>query len=164
MSRINNVTKTTKDLGKLGEDLVACWLTAQSWQIIAQGWHCRWGELDIIAHHEAEATLAFVEVKTRRRGNWDMDGLLAVTPQKQQKLRQAAQLFLADYPDLATLTCRFDVALVHCQPIPVSSASGRSLTSLATSNPALVQLGQPVDVHGYRLLLQDYITAAFDNT
>ncbi|MCS6812144.1 MAG: YraN family protein [Cyanobacteria bacterium] len=162
------MTKTTKDLGKLGEDLVARWLVDQSWQVVAQGWHCRWGELDIVAHHAADATLAFVEVKTRSRGNWDMDGLLAITPQKQQKLWQAAQLFLADYPDLVTSACRFDVALVHCRPIPVPSASTRSPLLSVITNPTpmqlgQLQLGQPVDYHGYRLVLQDYIIAAFDS-
>ncbi len=116
----------------------------------------------------ASPLLAFVEVKTRRRGNWDADGLLAITQQKQAKLWQTAQLFLAENPDLANLPCRFDVALVscqstsqrfHCKETDLSaSATGRSQLAKA---PA-IELGQPILVPGYRLILQDYIQSAFD--
>jgi putative endonuclease len=112
--------------------------------------------------------LAFVEVKTRSSGNWDADGLLAITPQKQAKLWQTAQLFLAERPDLANLPCRFDVALVSYQRL--SQRSRRNDTALSHSSTAIgkaikfsrVQLGQPTVVAGYRLILQDYIQSAFD--
>jgi len=153
---------TTKALGKLGEDLVARWLHEQGWQILQRGWHCRWGELDLVAQHELDSTLAFVEVKTRSRGNWDADGLLAVTTQKQRKLWQAAQLFLADYAHLATLACRFDVALVYCQRLPVQRQPERSSITAPTNPHAPIQLGCPIQQDGYRLVLQDYIVAAFE--
>lgn len=112
--------------------------------------------------------VTFVEVKTRSRGNWDADGLLAITPQKQAKLWQTAELFLAERPDLENLPCRFDVALVNCQP--VSQRSRRNDTGSSPLAGAMsqaiqllpVQLGQPVLVAGYQLILQDYIQSAFD--
>jgi putative endonuclease len=112
--------------------------------------------------------LAFVEVKTRSARNWDADGRLAITPQKQAKLWQAAQLFLAEYPELAELPCRFDVALVNYQR--VSSCPHGHKNNLLTSPTAMdntipiqsVQLGEPILVAGYQLILQDYIPAAFD--
>ncbi len=99
--------------------------------------------------------LAFVEVKTRSRGNWDADGRLAITPSKQAKLWQTAELFLAEYPDLANLPCRFDVALVRYQRLR------RSVVEQTIPVPA-VQIGQPIVVAGYQFILHEYIESAFD--
>ncbi len=176
---------STPQVGELGEQLVARWLQTQNWAILHHRWRCRWGEIDLIAYsgdgEEAKGygdkktqkiadtpILAFVEVKTRSAGNWDADGRLAITLQKQAKLWQAAQLFLAEYPELAELPCRFDVALVNYQR--VSSRPERHKNNLPTLPTAMdnripvqsVQLGEPFWVAGYQLILQDYIPAAFD--
>ncbi len=168
-------------IGYLGEQLVAQWLKQNGWQIVAQGWHCRWGELDIVACQAdgpGEDCLAFVEVKTRSRGNWDADGLLAVTSAKQEKLWKTAQLFLTKYPHLAEYPCRFDVALVQCLrsqvPKPIlrrqidrkpSTQSG--LREIARTQPSAITwpvnitLGQTITVAGYALTLTTYLEAAF---
>jgi len=151
--------------GQLAEFFVARWLTAQGWTVLHQRWHCLYGELDVVATQPD--TLAFVEVKARSKGNWDENGLLSITPQKQAKLWQAAQLFLAEHPHLADLPCRFDIALLSCKP--VRSSVKRSITpngevlrsDSQLSLPLMVEMGHPIVFNGYELTLRQYIVNAF---
>lgn len=150
----------SKIIGRVGEQLVAHWLISQGWEILHDQWHCRYGEIDLIAQEtgkQRDPILAFVEVKTRSRRNWDYGGLLAITPSKQAKLILAAQLFLTTRPDLADAFCRFDVALVRCDRI----ASARP-DPVSPTFPPKIKVGEPFSLQGYRLLLQDYIECAFD--
>ncbi|MBD3882587.1 YraN family protein [Phormidium tenue FACHB-886] len=149
--------QTALAVGNLAEKLVAHWLIAQGWQIRERRWQCRFGELDLVvdtAIQPHSQIIAFVEVKARSRGNWDANGLLAITPQKQEKLRQSAHLFLAAHPTLASLPCRFDVALVSCQ-------RSRAAHPASAEFPP-VQLGKPVTIDNYCLTLQEYIPGAFE--
>ncbi len=173
------------DIGVLGEELVVQWLQSTEWLILNRRWHCRWGELDIIARQEEPVrcgglppspegtpipprcsnwrargnllpTLAFIEVKTRSQGNWDVDGLLSITPQKQAKIWRTAECFLATHPNLANYPCRFDVALVRCQRLPKSKhAKSSQIFS------KLFQVEQAGDIVEYQLSLQEYIVSAF---
>ncbi|MGA1476318.1 MAG: YraN family protein [Prochlorothrix sp.] len=141
------------DLGQAGEALVAAWLTQQGGAVLHQRWRGRQGEIDLIAHLPDAHTLAFVEVKTRRGGNWDQGGLMAVDFRKQQKLWRTAQYFLCQHPQWAERPCRFDVALVFC--------FGQS-ASAPQPLPDRLQLGQRVHWRGYSLSLQHYLTSAFE--
>jgi putative endonuclease len=177
-----NRDRPTADVGALAEAWVAQWLVEQGWLILQRRWRCRWGELDLVAQSGVSdrptsgsaqvsgigttPTLAFVEVKARSQGNWDADGLLAITPQKQAKLWQAARSFLATYPHLAEQPCRFDVALVRYQRSPGGSRSIprpilRPDRSDAIDRPS-VETGQAADALRYHFSLQHYLPAAFD--
>lgn len=141
------------DLGQAGEKLVAAWMAQQGWQLLQQRWRGKQGEIDLIVQVPESQTLAFVEVKTRRGGNWDQGGLMAVDFRKQQKLWQTASYFLCQHPQWAERPCRFDVALVFCfghaDPLPQPL-------------PDRLQLGQRVNWLGYSLCLQQYLVSAFE--
>lgn len=97
-----------KLLGRWGETLVAEDLRKKGSVILAAGWHCRFGEIDLIA---ADKTyLRFVEVKLRRDDRF-AQAREFVDARKQEKLRLAAQLYLAENP--TDLQPRFDVAEVY---------------------------------------------------
>jgi putative endonuclease len=166
------------DIGELGEDLVAQWLQSTGWIILHRRFSSRWGEIDIIAEYDGRtgeklltqhglnhsypltalstqhSILAFVEVKTRSSGSWDAGGRSAITPQKQAKICRTAGIFLAQYPEKADYSCRFDVAIVYCQRVL------KNLTGVTANQEALANSSLP----GYKLKLQEYIPAAFDSS
>lgn len=158
-------TPNRQETGILGENLVAEWLQAQGWEILHRRWRCRWGELDLIAlgeergHFRADVPespiVLFVEVKTRSQGNWDADGMLAMSEAKQAKLWQAAEIFLSTHPELANCPCRFDVALVRCHRAQPDNQP--ELTST-------VAIGQPIRIGDCCLTLQEYIESAFSQS
>ncbi|MBW4526081.1 MAG: YraN family protein [Phormidium tanganyikae FI6-MK23] len=147
-----DLPNSTSELGTSGETFVAEWLQSQGAIVLARQWTCRSGELDLVvkmqdANAERGASIvAFVEVKTRSRGNWDNDGVMAITRSKQRKLLTTAQLFLLKHPHLADLPCRFDVALVRYH------ARKRGNQPTPATSPHLTK---------NQLTLQDYIRDAF---
>lgn len=143
----------------------------QGYEILHQRWHCRWGELDVVAQFPSPAAFVFVEVKTRSNQNWDLNGLLAITPKKREKLWKTAEFFLAQNPAVAAFPCRFDVALVHYQIDsqqldPATSkpiiAPVDSTFSLSISPNQEIQKRIPVTIGPYRFTLQDYLINVFD--
>ncbi|QHG16291.1 YraN family protein [Nostoc sp. ATCC 53789] len=151
------------DIGHLGEDLVAQWLQSTSWIILHRRFSSRYGEIDIIAQYDGQtgeklltqhSLLAFVEVKTRSSGSWDAGGRSAITPQKQAKISRTAGIFLAQYPEKADYSCRFDVAIVYCQRI------SKNQTAVIATQEALATLS----TDEYKFKLQEYILAAFDSS
>jgi putative endonuclease len=101
------------------EDLVASMYQREGYEIVARNWHCREGELDIVAVlHEAQVkTIVVVEVRARA-SNYFGSALESVTPAKQRKLRTAAKKFLAN-TSLVFGVVRFDVASVMGAKIEV---------------------------------------------
>ncbi|AUC59960.1 putative endonuclease [Cyanobacterium sp. HL-69] len=98
-------------LGELGEKIVSTWLEPQNYQILHHRWHCRWGEIDLIALDSNNSELVFIEVKTRKPQNWDQNGLEALNINKQKKIYTTAQIFLSKNPLWQNYNCRFDLIL-----------------------------------------------------
>ena len=163
--------RANQKVGALGEQFVAQLLHDQGWLILQQRWHCRWGEIDVIAQSPPPVKqLIFVEVKVRGAANWDQAGLLSITPQKQKKLILAAQTFLSEHASFQDYSCRFDVALVSHQKKPCEpyhhDSQGLGLTTLQASP------NQNVDARSFAqankvdeelpFLLRHYIQGAFN--
>ena len=102
---------TPAQKGRAGEDLAAALLEQKGYRILARNYHCRGGELDIVA--VKGEILALVEVRTRRSGSM-VSPVESVTPVKRKKLVSAAYAFLEENPDLQqTMQPRFDLVLVE---------------------------------------------------
>ena len=97
-----------KLLGRWGEALAAQELRRRGYRIVAAGWHCRFGEIDLIA--ENERYISFTEVKLRKSARF-AQAREFVDRGKQERLRISAQLYLAEHP--TQLQPRFDVMEIY---------------------------------------------------
>ena len=98
-----------KLLGRWGEAKAAELLRKRGYTILAAGYHCRFGEIDLIA--TTDKYLCFIEVKLRKNDSF-APGRAAVDKRKQQKLRTTAEFYLAEHPSEG-LQPRFDVAELY---------------------------------------------------
>lgn len=95
-------------LGRWGEAQAADYLRARGYRIVAAGYRCRFGEIDLIA--ENGRYIAFTEVKLRKDASF-APGRAFVDTGKQKRLRTTAEAYLAANP--TELQPRFDVAEVY---------------------------------------------------
>lgn len=93
--------------GRIAEAMCRWHLRLRGWRILASGWRCPSGEIDILARRGS--VLAIVEVKSR--GDFD-SAADAVLPRQRRRIARATSAFLLSRPDLASLAPRFDVMLV----------------------------------------------------
>ena len=93
--------------GTEAEGLAAAFLARHGLTIVERNWRCRSGEIDIIAR-DGE-TLAFIEVRLRRRG--DFGGAAeSITARKRARMVAAAEQYLAGLARAPA--CRFDAILL----------------------------------------------------
>lgn len=82
-------------IGLTGEGKAARYLKKQGMRILKARYRTPHGEIDLIARDGS--TLVFVEVKYRPKGQMG-DGIAAIDRQKRQRLRYAANYYLAANP------------------------------------------------------------------
>lgn len=104
----------TQALGRWGEDLAAQHCEAAGMTVLHRNWRCPVGELDIIAR-EKDATVVFVEVKTRSGVGYG-EPIEAVSRRKSLKLRQLAIAYLAQDRPSGSSELRFDVIGIVRRP------------------------------------------------
>lgn len=98
----------TREGGALGEVSAARFLREKGYDIVTANYHCRLGEIDIIA--ENAKYLCFVEVKTRGERSFFAPAD-AVDYGKRQKIIATAKFYLSSHP--TKKQPRFDVAEVY---------------------------------------------------
>ena len=100
--------KSSKLSGAWGEALAAEYLRKKRYKILAAGYSCRFGEIDLIA---ADKTyLVFVEVKLRRTADFAR-AMEYVNWRKQDRIRVTASMYLSEHP--THLQPRFDVIEIY---------------------------------------------------
>ena len=94
--------------GAWGEALAAEYLRKKHYTVVAAGYRCRFGEIDLIV--KDRKYLVFVEVKLRRSGDF-AQAMEYVDRRKQDKIRVTASLYLSQNP--TKLQPRFDVIEIY---------------------------------------------------
>jgi putative endonuclease len=87
----------TKELGRRGEQLAAEHFTRLGYRVLARNHRTRWGELDLVLADEAESTIVFCEVKSRRVGSGDWRENLH--RRKRYQVRSMAAAWLSEVTD-----------------------------------------------------------------
>jgi putative endonuclease len=108
-----------QDSGQAAERLARAHLEQQGMQLVAQNWHCRRGELDLVMLDGS--SLVFVEVRYRQHKGWG-GALESIDARKRAKLILAAEQFLHSDARWRNYACRFDVVAL------ASGADGKPCT------------------------------------
>ncbi len=85
-------TERTKELGRRGEDLAAAHFSRLGYRVLARNHRTRFGELDLVLADEADGTIVFCEVKSRRLGSGDWRDSLHDAKRAQVRTMAAAWL------------------------------------------------------------------------
>lgn len=101
-----------QELGSQAERVAEEYLRQHGLRVAARNWHCRWGEIDIVAEQGDE--LVFVEVKARRSLKFGTPEE-SFTRAKQQKLLRTAWTYL-DSVKATDRDWRFDLIAIELDP------------------------------------------------
>src|SRR6266436_8492168 len=99
--------------GLSAESRAAVYLMAKGYRILAKRFRTPHGEIDIVA--KRRNLIAFVEVKARASLD---EAAFAVTPRQQQRIIDAAQVWLMAHPEHANFDLRFDAVLIAPRRLP----------------------------------------------
>ena len=94
--------------GAWGEALAAEYLRKKRYTLVACGYRCRFGEIDLIVQNRKY--LVFVEVKLRKSSDFAAAAAY-VDRRKQQKIKTTAAMYLSQNP--VSLQPRFDVIEIY---------------------------------------------------
>ena len=95
-------------VGAWGESLAATYLQKKKYKLLASGYRCRFGEIDLIVADRN--FLVFVEVKLRKNDRF-ASAMEFVDQNKQKRIRTTAEVYLSQNP--TDLQPRFDVIEIY---------------------------------------------------
>jgi len=95
-------------VGAWGEALAAEYLQKKKYKLLATGFRCRFGEIDLIG--ASKKNLVFVEVNLRKSDKF-ANAMEFVDFHKQNRIRTTAELYLSQNP--TDLQPRFDVIEIY---------------------------------------------------
>ena len=95
-------------VGAWGESLAAAYLQKKKYKLLATGYRCRFGEIDLIVANRKY--LVFVEVKLRKSDRF-ASAMEFVDFHKQNRIRTTAEMYLSQNP--TDLQPRFDVIEIY---------------------------------------------------
>jgi putative endonuclease len=84
-------------------------LQRQGLRLVERNYRSRYGEIDLIMHHDH--ALVFVEVRYRKSIRFGSPAE-TVDARKQARIRATAEHYLLQHPQRAGISCRFDVVAV----------------------------------------------------
>jgi putative endonuclease len=108
------VTDPRHELGRRAEEAVAAWLASKGWTVLARGWRCPSGELDVVCRDPSGA-LVGVEVKLRSTGRTG-SGLEGVDLRRLARLRAALATYARAQPGDRPATTELRLDLVTLAP------------------------------------------------
>ena len=108
---------TSKINGAWGEALAAEYLRRKHYKLVAAGYRCRFGEIDLIVRDKKN--LVFVEVKLRKSDSF-AKAYEFVDKKKQSRIRVTASAYLSENP--TELQPRFDIIEIYAPSGPGTSS------------------------------------------
>jgi putative endonuclease len=102
------MTDSRRRVGDAGERLAADYLQRQGYEIVDRNVRRKEGEIDLVA--VKDGTLVFIEVKLRRSGRAG-SAIQQISPAKHARLRELAEAYAADHPELPA-NLRVDVVAI----------------------------------------------------
>ena len=106
----------SKLAGAWGEALAAEYLRKKRYTVVAAGYRCRYGEIDLIVQDKKH--LVFVEVKLRKSADFAA-AMEYVDRHKQDRIRVTASMYLSQNP--TKLQPRFDVIEIYAPDGPMTA-------------------------------------------
>lgn len=116
MTRSTASPTTRQVTGRAGEALAVRHLQQAGYAIVATGWRCAIGEIDIVAQQTPNGITEWVFVEVRTRYDADLDAALeSIGKRKQAKLIALAHAYLAE-AQITDAAYRIDVVAVCFMP------------------------------------------------